>query len=70
MFLSNSIADRKRDRKLLQVLTVIAWAGLAVNAVVVFWGSRRGFDLTDEGYYWLNFEYFQDYPAWSGFSVG
>ena len=57
----------KRDRNLLRALTLVIWAGLIVDAVIILWGSRRGFDLTDEGYYWLNYAYSGYYPISSGF---
>ena len=60
---------QKCDQKALRVLTVVAWAVLAVNAAIIFWGSFRGFDLTDEGYYLMNYAYPRHYPIWSGFII-
>jgi hypothetical protein len=42
---------------------LLPWLCLAFVIVMIIWASRIGFDFTDEGYYYLNAKFWQDYGS-------
>ena len=67
MLLPSTQSTRKPVAKLSLAWLFVSIAFLIATVATVIWGFRRGFDLTDEGFYLLSHANYKEYPA-SGFA--